>query len=109
TKRGPRGHRANVYAFGLQRVSGIPDFLEPPELLFARAREMRFGDREWPPVAAPNFLDERLRIEHARRIRAHCFNVRVSLLPIAAVTRDRILGEPMVQESLARHVMIQAE
>src|SRR5687768_15971964 len=70
---------------------------------------MRFGDRERTAVPFPDLFEQPFRTEHACPTSTHCFNVRVGLLSVAAMTRNRIFRDPMVQKSLTRDVMIQSE
>ena len=105
----PGRHRAHVRPAGAQPQGGVPDLLEPAQLLLARAAEVHLGRGQRQAVSAPRLQSQALEAGGAIRQDPHRIKVRVAVAPVAGVRPRRIALDAVVEEAFARRIVVEPD
>jgi hypothetical protein len=110
----PGGDGAQVHPAGPKFLRVLPHLDEPADLFIARGAVVAFGDRDRPLVPFPRLFQqsghaERRVLEVAHRIHVHVRHAR-AVAEIAVGERPvHVPLEAVVQQALARQVMVDAD
>jgi hypothetical protein len=108
-ERRPNGDRAKVRTLVADGLGRPPDLEQPAELLLARAAVVRLRDREGATETIPCFLEQGSRPRRPLDEDPGREDVRVTILAVAAVRVGRVELLALIQEALAREVVVQPD
>jgi hypothetical protein len=109
-EQGPHRHGADVGALGLDGLGRVPDLHEPAQLLVAGAAVVRLRDGDGPAVALPDLAQARGGSDLLGRQRhAHRLGVGEAMPAVAAPQVLGVAAQALVEEALAREIVIDAD